>query len=711
MKFNIAMFITTLLFIFNKSYAARDTSKSNQSEIKKAVVAYKSLKYAEAIYKLKPIVEKDSSNINAIEMLANSYRKVKNYTEALKWYETLNSRSVVRPEWVLPYAEVLANEKQYEKSTLYYRKYLKLVPNDQRSFSFVNMNLNALDENRGNWQVTFTNLNSLGADYAPVYYKGGLLFSSNRQSKGLFKNVFLWDNTPFTNLYYVSKLKDVRNLNLDSLMGVVKGKSGARYKFNDDDTEKTSNDTKTLGVYHPSLERDSLNIVFSESLKVNLIKGKVNSKYHEGSAAVFPDGSIIFTRNNFFKGVKKHSKDGINRLKLYIASGDKLNNIREFTYNNDEYSVGHPTLSKDGSILVFASDMPGGFGGTDLYYSVRSGNGNWTKPVNLGKNINTEGDEMFPYLHTDQTLVFSSTGHAGLGGLDLFEVKLKEMKPLGIPVNLGSPVNSSADDFTLIKSSDGKSGYFSSNRDGNDNIYHFNRSTHQITLRGTVRDNKTNLPLSGSRVLLRTLDGIDTLRTGPRGEFTKELLRETDYELIAQKLSYVNSMVFTTTVGIQKDSVINLDIRMHKAENKEQWVIGNCDSLKQVFAVGKIYYDLDRSDIRYDARPTLDSLVYLMTKYPEITVITSSHCDSRASEIYNKNLSLRRGQEAKNYMVARGISPYRIRVAYYGKTRLLNRCYDGVPCSEEAQQQNRRTEFDVILNGVNLTQLNCQDPN
>lgn len=711
MNFKIAIFITTLLLIFNNSYAAQDSSKTNQEEMKRAVADYKTLRYSSAITKLKPIVEKDSSNIAAIEMLANSYRMIKNYSEALKWYEKLNSLAEVKKDWVLHYAEVLANEKLYERSTLYYRKYLKLVPNDKRSFSFVNMKLNALDEARENWKISFTNINSAGSDYAPVFYKEGLLFSSNRKENGLFKRVFLWDNTPFTNIYTVAKLKDIKNIDLDSLMGVVKSKSGPLYRFNDDDTEQTSNDSKTLGIYNPSLNRDSLGIILSKDAKIELIKGKINSKYHEGSAAISPDGSVFFTRNNFNKGVKNKSSEGINKLKIYIASGENLRKISEFTYNNDEYSVGQPALNKAGNIIVFVSDMLGGFGGTDLYYSVRSGNGNWTKPVNMGKYINTEGDEMFPYLHNDNTLVFSSTGHAGLGGLDLFEVNLKEMKPIGVPKNLGSPVNSSADDFALIKANDGKSGYFSTNRTGNDNIFHFSRSTHLITLRGTVKDFKTDLPLAGTRILLRTLDGVDTLRAGPRGEFTKELLKETDYELIAQKLGYANVMLFTSTVGIDKDSVINLDIKLRKAENKEQWVMSNCDSLKKVFSVGNIYYDLDRSDILYDARPTLDYIVNLMNKYPEITIITSSHCDSRASEDYNKKLSLRRGNDAKKYLIEKGISAQRIRVEYYGKTRLVNRCYDGVQCSEEEQRLNRRTEFDIILNGVNLTQLNCNDLN
>lgn len=205
------------------------------------------------------------------------------------------------------------------------------------------------------------------------------------------------------------------------------------------------------------------------------------------------------------------------------------------------------------------------------------------------------------------------------------------------------------------------------------------------------------------------LDGTDTIKTDNQGRFKRELPAETDYEVTAQKLGYINNIQFTTSVGIQKDSVINLDIRLNRTESAQQYVLNHCDSLKKVFSVKNIYYDLDRSEIRPDARGALNELVELMRKYPEITIITSSHCDSRASEEYNRNLSLRRGEAAKQYLVARGIQSDRIKVEYYGKTRLVNRCYDGVNCSEEDQQLNRRTEFDVILNGVNITRENCSD--
>lgn len=230
-----------------------------------------------------------------------------------------------------------------------------------------------------------------------------------------------------------------------------------------------------------------------------------------------------------------------------------------------------------------------------------------------------------------------------------------------------------------------------------------------VLLEGTVTDARTRLPLAGSRLLLRHLDGTDTLKVNNRGEFRKEISLETDYETTAQKIGYVNQLGFVTSVGIVQDSTIKLDIRLNKTESPQQYVLSNCDSLKKVFFVNNIYYDLDRSEIRANARPALDELATLMKKYPEISVITSSHCDTRASEIYNRNLSLRRGESAKAYLISKGIAADRVKVEYYGKTRLVNRCYDDVPCSEEDQQLNRRTEFDVILNGVNITRQNCNE--
>lgn len=696
--------LLTCFFLGGSGYA--QTSYRSKS-FKAARAAFDSYRYLDAIKTLDAVLSDDSTNLEAVEMMAYSYRQLKRYDQALQWYEKLSKREPLKPEWALYYAEALATAQQYEKSESWYRAYMRLVPADKRASAFSRSNLGSFSNDASIWKVSLTDLNTSAAEYSPVYYRGGLLFASNRVTDRPVKRVFLWDRTPFTNLFYIRDLKNIKTLN-DHPMGAIAKAASRGSKFNDDDTSPTANDSKTLGQYAASFYGDSSGVGQVLNTDVELLRGTVNSKYHDGPAAVFPDGSLIFTRNNYFRGRTGQSENGVNKLKMYIAGGNNLSAISEFPYNNNEYSVGHPALTSDGNILVFASDMPGGFGGTDLYYSVRSGS-QWTRPINLGKQINTEGNEQFPSISGDGTLFFSSTGHPGLGGMDIFEVPLSGMRPTRSPRNLGAPLNSSKDDFGFIMAADGKSGYFSSNRNGNDDIYNFEQASYRVILEGQVTDGRTRLPLGGSRLLLRTLDGVDTVRTNVRGEFRLDIKKETDYEITAQKLGYIDQLVFRTSIGIEKDSVIRADMQLFKTESAQQYVISNCDSLKRVFSVESIYYDLDRDEIRHDARPALDHLVALMKRHPEMTVITSSHCDSRASEEYNRNLSLRRGRAAKNYLVARGISGSRIRVEYYGKTRLLNRCYDGVICSEAEQQLNRRTEFDVILNGVNLSQLNCDE--
>lgn len=703
MKFKI---FTTLLIGFIlllSGTLASAQSSSADAALKKATVDYNAFRFSAAINELNSVLKADSTNLNAIEMLAYSYKMTNNYSQALRWFEVLSKQNVVKPDWALNYAAQLAIDEQYERSENWYRRYLTLIPTDKRAANLATNQVQKLQENTSHWQVGFTNLNTSGAEYSPMYFKDGLIFSSNRPTGKLLKHVFEWDNSPFTNLYVIESLKNVKIINPDSL----KLGSKVNGKINDDFTAQSSNDTRTLGQYNRNRSFNDLAIPGDDIS--SLLSGKVNSRYHNGSAAVFPDGAIIFTRNNYNKGQTQKSTDGIVKLKLYTASGKKLNKITEFPYNSNEYSTGHPALNKQGNILVFASDMPGGSGGTDLYYSVRSGKGPWTRPVNLGKKINTEGNEMFPYLDDKGKLYFASNGHAGFGGLDLFEVTLKEMKPVDNPLNLGRPINGSTDDFALIISDDNKSGYFSSNRIGNDDIYHFSRNQQIITLQGVVYDAITKLPLRNSQVTMRQARKTDTLMTDANGSFKKELPPDVDLELVTRKPGYLNEFSFVSSEGISKDSVITKNIYLKRIEDDQRYVANNCDSLKKVFAVQPVYYDLDRFEIRPDAKSALDNLVALMKKYPAVTVITSSHTDSRATELYNRTLSLKRGASAKSYLVAKGIAPSRISVEYYGKTRLVNRCYEGIVCSEEDQQLNRRTEFDIILDGVNITRQNCGD--
>ena len=693
--------------MLNTSLLFAQSVQKTEAEIKKATEDFYAFKYAAVIRRLTDVVKLDSANTNVKEMLAYSYKMTNNYPEALKWYEQLSKEQNIKPAWALSYAEQLSIAQQYEKAENWYRRYLTVIPSDQRAKNLARSKASSFGKGNSFWKIGYTNLNTLGSEYSPMYYNQGLIFSSNRQAGRYVKHIFEWDNTPFTNLFVVDKLEKIRSVDPDSVSEQPLLKTTKKVRINDDDTAPTSNDTKTLGQYAAGSTYLSAPGLESTATLTKLLGGKVNSKYHNGSAAVFPDGSIMFTRNNYIKGQTQKSTDGVIKLKLYMASGRGLKKITEFPYNSNEYSTGHPTLNPAGNILIFASDMPGGYGGTDLYFSVRSGKGPWTRPVNLGKKINTEGNEMFPYLDRAGKLYFASNGHAGLGGLDLFEVVLKEMKPVGTPKNMGAPINSSKDDFALIISDDAKGGFFSSNRKGTDDIFSFEKNSNTILLKGVVYDAITKIPLRSSTVFMQHQGSTDTLKTDTSGLYQKLIAKDAEYELVARKPGYVNRSSYVSSTGISKDSTIRQDFYLNRSLTGQQYVIDHCDSLKKIFNAKNIYFDLDRSEIRSDARPALDELASLMRKNPNMTIITSSHTDSRASEAYNRALSLRRGQSAKNYLISKGISASRISVEYYGKTRLVNRCFDGVPCSEADQQLNRRTEFDIVINGVNLSRLNC----
>ncbi|SKB82281.1 OmpA family protein [Daejeonella lutea] len=657
--------------------------------MQKAIREYNALRFVSAIKELTKVIKKDPLNIKAQELLASSYRNTKVYDEALHWYAELTNQKHIKPEWALYYAEALANKERYEESEKWYRKYLALQPTDRRAAAFSKANLGALSKDEGNWDIEFLNINSDASEYSPMFYKDGLIFISNRNEKSRY--MFAWDQTPYTDMFIVDDLEDIRESDESSIERRLSGKSDK------------PNSLVSLLFGHGKADSAGASEI------ARLLQGKVRSSYHEGPAVRLPEGSLMFTRNNYNNKKAGSSSAGINKLKLYTALGDNWDEIVEFPYNNDEYSTGHPAITPDGRVLIFASDSPRGYGGTDLYYCVRtSERGNWGRPVNLGPKINTEGNEQFPYVDKNGKLYFSSTGYPGLGGLDIFEVMLKDMKPVGKPQNLGAGINSPADDFGLIKEDGTDNGYFSSNRRGNDDIYKFKKLAFAVKVQGLVLDSRTNTPIAGSKVLVKHNGIIDTLQTNPFGEFTMPLGKSDDYELSGRALAYVSKEEFISTRGIDKDSTIRMVLRLNKAENVQKWVLTNCDSLKTAFAFENVHYELDNAELRSEDFDKLNRVADVMKKNPQISVITSSHTDSRASDSYNKDLSLRRGQSVRSYLVSRGISADRIEVKYYGKSRLVNSCEDEMNCSEADQALNRRTEFEVIINNVNLAQLDCK---
>jgi len=717
----------TLLFFLQGVLFAQDENKAN-SLFKTAKSDYESLKYGPAIRALELVLKVHPEYTQAVAMLADSYRNIQDYKDAVIWYGKLTSipNITIKPEWALHYAEVLANVGQYKKSGEWYTKYSAMDKKDNRADGFAKLyagNMAELYVHQNEWKIQYLNMNTAASEFSPTYYKNGLMFTSNRKGKGIGSHVFEWDETPFTDLYYIKNLSEIKGINLDSIREVLRIRlkdSGKKlYKENDDDTYPTSNDTKIVGSYIIKMLKDTVGDYLSTLIDVEPMPGKINSTYHDGPTAMLPDGSILFNRNNYYHGKYAKSNEGINKLKLFTAKAPDYTDIDPFPYNNDQYSVGHPTLNKAGTLLIFASDMPGGSGASDLYYSKRATvKDAWGKPVNMGKEINTEGNELFPTLYQDSILYFSTNGRPGFGGLDIFKVTLNGTQPINKPTNIGAPVNSSVDDFGLIRSEDGTSGFFSSNRKGSDDIYGFTYHPFRIRLKGLVVDADSGQPLSNSMVAVKP-EGKSFFQTGVAGTFDRPLATDINYTITATKDDYSGTDGVVSTKGITSDTTLTIVLKLRaKVELKAiaQTKIAptpviikqlDCDTLRKLVAVKKIYWDLDKSFVRPDAEPELQYLMAVLSTHPELDVTLASHCDSRASGPYNIALSMRRSVSAKAYLLAHGVDVKRIKIEYYGKSRLTNKCADGVPCSEADQQLNRRTEFILTKNGKELQNVDC----
>lgn len=419
----------------------------------------------------------------------------------------------------------------------------------------------------------------------------------------------------------------------------------------------------------------------------NLLQGSVNGPYHEGPAVVSADGqTLYFTRSNYYG--KKLLKDGdnVSNLKLFRAKrqeNGEWGDIREFAYNSDRYSIGHPALANNGKILYFTSDMPGGLGGKDLWYCTDLGTG-WGPPVNMGPTINTPGDEMFPTVVGD-AFYFSSTGHENMGGLDIFETH-REGDHWSDPRNMGYPVNSVRDDFGLWLDPTGTQGYFSSSRGGTDWLYRLEIRPPTFALEGTIINAETGLPIPHATVILQNIADLMHLEvtTDAQGHYHFPLDGNRAYIIRAQADGMLNQSTMVGTVGMGISTTLRADMQLQPMVLDKPIVVPN------------IYYDYDKWDIRPDAAHELTKLAHVFMDNPDLTFELSSHTDSRGSDLYNLVLSDARARSAVDYLVRQGVPQERLIARGYGEARLVNHCSNGVTCTEEQHQANRRTEFKVV---------------
>lgn len=413
---------------------------------------------------------------------------------------------------------------------------------------------------------------------------------------------------------------------------------------------------------------------------------EISSGYHSGPVSYCPATKELFvTLSNFDNPEiqnKLYRKANVH-LKIIVAK--QVNGLwtlaDELPFNDAAYSVAHPAITAGGNVLYFVSDMPGGHGGTDIYKSVKE-NGVWQKPENLGSAINTSGNEMFPYVYQNEMLIFASSGiDASKDDLDLYYSCLSGnnfSKPMAL-----NELNTNADDFGLVIHKDGKVGYFTSKRDGgegDDDIYKvlFDKGEYKLEL--LVRDKKSQAPIPEARISFS--DG-EKMVTNGAGVINRDLDYETKYTATSELNGYMNESITFSTIGAEF-GVIKQIINVEKVE------------VGQKFTMENIFYDFDKWDILPESEVELDKLVKVMKDNPGWKVELGSHTDCRGSDTYNQELSQKRSESAVNYIVSRGISRDRIVATGYGETQLVNKCDDGVSCSEEEHQMNRRTEFTIL---------------
>ena len=515
-----------------------------QAKLKAANRQFENLSYIDAIRLYEEFLRdaKDPAQRGeGLKKLAYCYRKMQDSRNAERAYaDLIRDYPDVESENFLYYAQALASNQKYKESQKYYSIYGEKQTTDLRAKrnTIALMDMGRFYRDSSSYKVQYLSINSRQADFSPMFYKGGLVFCSARDESGAIKRVFGWNQTPFLDLYFVS---DTAQFSI---------KNGLQ-------------SAQALGGMSAS-NTDAATVVPEGKLtKIEEFSRVLNTKYHEGPMTFFKgEQKVVLTRNNYNKGKARESKDGTNRLKLYTADlkGDTWGNVKEVPFNSDEYSTGHPALTPDNTKMYFVSDMPGGYGGTDLYI-VEYNEGTWGTPVNLGKEINTEGNEMFPYVDEAGNLYFSSDGHEGIGGLDLFYAEMKEGIAIKGVTNLGAPMNSEKDDFGLITDVGRNSGFFASNRKRgihDDNIYSFRRECRPLNL--IVYDAATKTPLEN--VDIRSVingENQDLRVSGVDGSTSICLQSESEYEFKAIKEGYqMNSITYSTKSNTGQQTTLEM---------------------------------------------------------------------------------------------------------------------------------------------------------
>ena len=625
-----------------------------EKELEKANEMYKNFSYVDAIKIYERIAQKGFVNQEMLQSLGNAYYYNAEYKKALPWYEQLfqEGKYKVKPEYYYRYAQTLKSVGDYTQADKMMAKFVELTnANDTRAALFEENKdyQTVIKNNSGRFQLNNASVNTENSEYGTAFYGDKIVFAGATDARKAKRGVSQWTGESFYDLYEAEHFDQ---------------KLGSRKPFS----------------------------------------SSINTQFNESTPVFTKDGNTMyFTRNNYVNRKLGSDIENTILLKILRATKDKngnWGNIVEVPFNSDQYNVAHPALSPDEKYLYFASDMPGSFGNSDIFRVEILGDNQYGTPENLGNIINTAGRESFPYISKDNILYYSSDGIPGLGGLDIFAVKFNDDGSTSKPVNIGMPGNSADDDFCFVFNSDSKIGFLTSNRPGGkgkDDIYSFHEDkpllfSCQKNIKGIVKDAKTKAVIADAKVILsdKVMKEVSTDQSKTDGTFTFEKVNCNDshYYLRGEKEKYETAEV-NVTVG--KDEVV-YEILL----NPRQVAIKKGMDLAKVFEIKEIKFDFNKANIRPDAEVELTKIVEVMREYPKMKIDIRSHTDSRGADSYNLKLSDRRAKATLEWIVKQGIDRKRLKAKGYGETRLVNGCSNGVPCTEEEHQENRRSEFIVV---------------
>ena len=624
---------------------------------------YESYEFSPAIDRYLKLARSGKGNKEVFENLAIAYYNNSQYDLATVWFNKLISLypKNIDAELYFKASVAFKSIEAYDASDQFYRKYLEL--NKQLVLhNYLEPNSNYIDtilSKTGKYNLFKTNINSQNSDFGLNFYgENEVVFASSLDATGSQK--FRWSNEPFLDLF-TAQIDSLGNLS----------------------------------------QREQL-------------KGNVNTKYHESTATISMDGNTMyFTRNNFFKGRLKSSKDKQVKLKIYKATKkqDSWVNIKELPFNGNQYSTAHPTLSPDGKKLYFSSDMPGTFGMSDIWFVYIFENDTYSQPINLGPNVNTEFRESFPFIDSENNFYFSSDGKLGLGGFDIFESKLNVR---GFPYetsNIGKPVNSPFDDFSYVYNNKRNFGFISSNRNGlngssSDEVYKIIKtgkspqsllskkgmSNCEGHIGGVVYDIFTKDLLQGASIELLNENNniIKQTNADQKGEFN-----------FTEKFNCSKSYFIRVSNGISYNSRIlkfNFNENQNIFENIDLSWLTNCipDDLICVLGVEPTFFDLDKATLTRSSVLSLKKVLIAMVKYPTMILQISSYADSRASKEYNRELSERRASTTRKWLTNKGIDPNRLLIKALGEENFDNICGENSDCSESEYQLNRKSTFKIL---------------